>query len=221
MFFIQRSDCRAANFQCRLPRRALSSARASAVRGWWKTVRPQCTTEAPSEEKFPEEICSSPEQGRKSAARQGDFAESAKPVLRQIKNESAQIFVGTLDWYCTASLEPQGCLRGRGPSVGKGFSRETLGFPLCVFFLLQSVFFLARARKKMRLDQLAGLCQKNSGPWATARKSPKSPAAVHGKNDFGVFQKNIISSYFVYKYFITETIDNCELRWYTAFSTHG
>ncbi len=34
------------------------------------------------------------------------------------------------------------------------------------------------------MDQLAGLCQKNNGPWATARKSPKSPAAAHGKNEY-------------------------------------
>ena len=68
--------------------------------------------------------------------------------------------------------------------------------------------------------------------WATARKSPISlrhgqavalscPAAAHGKNDLGIFQKNKVSSYFVYKLFIEEPIDNSELRWYTAFSTQG
>ena len=72
-------------------------------------------------------------------------------------------------------FEVPGCLRGRSPSVWervqrKPFRRVSFG----VFFLLQSVFFLARARKKMRRDSLAGFCQNKNGPWATARQSVKN-----------------------------------------------
>ena len=112
---------------------------------------PLTPSQAPSEEKFPEEICSSPEQDRKSAARHRDCAKHFKPELRQRKNESAQILLGTPDFYCITNIELQRSLRGRGPSVWesvqrKPFRRVFFG----VFFLLQSVFFLARARKKMR-----------------------------------------------------------------------
>ncbi len=99
-----------------------------------------------------------------------------KPGLTKSKNESAQIFRGTLDWYCTANLDPQGSLRGRGPSVWervqrKPFRRVFFG----VFFLLQSVFFLGRPRKKMRLDQLAGFCQNQNGACRRARQERIRP----------------------------------------------
>ena len=105
------------------------------------------------------------------------------------QKESAHVTVSTLLFLCTISREPQGCLRGRSPSVGKGFTRETLGFPLCVFFLLQSVFFLARARKKMRWGQLAATARKNFGPWATARNS-----VIRSKERYPISFRNSLPS---------------------------
>ena len=94
-----------------------------------------------------------------------------KPVLPERKNESAQILLGTPDFYCITNIELQRSLRGRGPSVWesvqrKPFRRVFFG----VFFLLLSVFFLGRPRKKMRLDQLAGFCQNQNGACRRARQ---------------------------------------------------
>ena len=134
---------------------------------------PSFPTAAPSEEKFPEEICSSPEQDRKSAARQGDFAESGKPVLRQRKNESAQIFPGTLDLHGMKILEPPGFQKGRVPFVEAApqcsYPRQLLlGGSTPLFFAQlrrmgsKKAVWQASARTKMAPGPRAGSCPKKS-----------------------------------------------------------
>ena len=36
---------------------------------------------------------------------------------KTVQQESAQMFIGTFDLYCTTNLEPQGFQKGRGPFV--------------------------------------------------------------------------------------------------------
>ena len=67
--------------------------------------------------------------------------------------------------HISTSLEAPWCLRGRGPAVWervqrKPFRRVSFG----VFFLLRSVFFLGRPRKKMRRDQLVASTSNKMAP---------------------------------------------------------
>ena len=49
----------------------------------------------------------------------------------------------------------------------------------------------------MRLDRLAGFCQKNFGPWATARQLVKNLPAAHGDHNdsYGPAQKTYYIKY--------------------------
>ena len=127
-----------------------------------------CRAKVPCDGKRPKVCC--------SAARSLKIDQTG--TQKQTRKRVLTFFVSTLCFLCTNCREPPRSLRGRGPSVWervqrKPFRRVFFG----VFFLLLSIFFLARARKKMRLDQLAGFCQNQNGACRRARQ-PKLPTLL-------------------------------------------
>ena len=73
---LQRSYCRAASLPSLAVTRHFCSAKVLVRVLRWSEASLPCSIASPCEEKFPEEICSSPEQDRKSAARHLDCAKT-------------------------------------------------------------------------------------------------------------------------------------------------